>query len=89
MYVLTFELHVTQVISRKDSIAMKEFIFCNIYNHFDSLCHILSKFLRRSFFLLVQILCILNIMWLSQPADWKPVPLSSYCCYQQSSLSRM
>lgn len=50
MYVLTFELHVTQVISRKDSIAMKEFIFCNIYNHFGSLCHILSKFLRRSFF---------------------------------------
>lgn len=48
--VLTFGLHVTQVISRKDSIAMKKFIFCNIFYHFASLCHSLSKFLRIFFF---------------------------------------
>lgn len=49
-HVLTFGLHVTQVISRKDSIAMKKIIFCNIFNHFASLCHSLSKFLRSFFF---------------------------------------
>lgn len=69
----TFDF-LTQETSEKDSRVLQFSVCCCcfiIFNLFASLCHSPSKSLR--IFLLIQICCILNIIWFSSPADLQQV----------------